>query len=83
MTTNLDALVARLTPKPRKHDSKHPYVMQLIGCGHGMLFKDRCIDCDIVGVHEQYRHAVATVSRCKDRLRVLAAERAALQETGK
>lgn len=55
----------------KEHDPKHPYVLRLVGCGHGVLFKDHCRDCEIVGLHEEYRRAVRTIQRVRDRLRVL------------
>ena len=57
--------------KPKEHDGQHPYVRKLIGCGHGVLFKDYCQDCEIVGLQEEYRNAIRTVQRVRDRLRVL------------
>jgi hypothetical protein len=43
----------------------------LIGCGHGILFKDYCIDCEIVGLNSQYKDAVKTVQKVRNRLREL------------
>ena len=57
--------------KPKDHQTAHPYVRKMIGCGHGVLFADYCKDCEIVALQEQYRHAVRTVQRVRDRLRVL------------
>ena len=34
---------------------------------------DPCVDCEIVGLHEQYREAARTIARVRDRLRVLGA----------
>lgn len=64
----LDGCVLR---KPKDHDAQHPYVRKLVGCGHGVLFTDYCVDCEIVGLQEQYRVAIRTVHRVMDRLRVL------------
>ena len=55
----------------KEHDHTHPYVRQLVGCGHGVLFRDYCVDCEIVETREKYRAAVRTVQRCRDRLRAL------------
>ena len=52
----------------KEHDPTHPYVRQLVGCGHGVLFRDYCVDCEIVETREKYRAAVRTVQRCRDRL---------------
>jgi len=57
----------------REHDPNHPYVRKLVGCGHGRLFSEPCTDCEIVGLHEQYRNAILTVQIVRDRLRVLGA----------
>lgn len=57
----------------QEHDPNHPYVRKLIGCGHGRLFSEPCQDCEIVGLHEQYRNAIRTVQIVRDRLRVLGA----------
>lgn len=55
------------------HDPKHPYVMRMIGCGHGVLFKNYCRHCEIVGVMEQYKNAVKTIAKCRNELRRLGA----------
>jgi len=60
-----------MTHMPKPHDPKHPYVAKFIGCGHGVLFTQPCVDCEIVGLTEEYRRAVKTVQRVRDRLRVL------------
>ena len=57
----------------REHDHKHPYVLKYTGCGHGRLYSDPCVDCEIVGLHEQHRHAARTIARVRDRLRELGA----------
>ena len=57
----------------REHDPKHPYLRSLKGCGHGRLFTEPCVDCEIVGLQDEYRRAVRTVQRVRDRLRVLGA----------
>ena len=57
----------------QEHDPNHPYVRKLIGCGHGRLFSEPCQDCEIVGLHEQYRNAIRTVQIVRDRLRSLGA----------
>ena len=58
-----------IAPKP--HDPHHRYVLTMRGCGHGVLFRDYCRDCEIVQLTEQYRNAVRTVQRVRDRMRVL------------
>lgn len=58
---------------PREHDPKHPYVARFVGCGHGRLFTEYCIDCEVVGLHEQYRSAVRTVQSVRNRLRQMGA----------
>ncbi len=60
-------------PDFREHDPNHPYVRQLIGCGHGRLFTEPCADCEIVDLHERYRSATRTIQAVRDRLRVLGA----------
>ena len=55
----------------RSHDPHHRYVLTMRGCGHGVLFRDYCRDCEIVQLREQYRNAVRTVQRVRDRMRVL------------
>lgn len=57
----------------RENDPNHPYVRKLVGCGHGRLFSEPCIDCEIVGLHERYRNAIRTVQIVRDRLRALGA----------
>lgn len=54
-----------------EHDPNHSYVRRMIGCGHGVLFTDPCVDCEIAGLQDEYRRAVRTVMRVRDRLRVL------------
>ena len=57
----------------REHDPSHPYVQRFVGCGHGRLFTDPCVDCEIVGLYEQHKQAAHTIARVRDRLRVLGA----------
>ena len=57
----------------RQHDASHPYVRSLTGCGHGRLFSEPCKDCEIVGLRQQYKDAVQTVMRVRNRLRQLGA----------
>jgi len=57
--------------EPKPHDPRHRYVLTMRGCGHGVLFRDHCRDCEIVQLTEQYRNAVRTVQRVRDRMRVL------------
>ena len=35
-----------------------------------------CVDCEIVGLHEQHRNAARTIARVRDRLRELGAPKA-------
>lgn len=56
---------------PIPHDSNHPYVKRLIGCGHGKLFAEPCKDCEIVGLQEEYRRAVKVIMRVRNELRRL------------
>lgn len=53
------------------HDPAHPYVKKMIGCGHGVLFSDPCIECEVVGLMDEYKRAVKTVMRVRDRMRQL------------
>lgn len=55
----------------RDHDQNHPYVRRLIGCGHGVLFSEPCVECEIVGLLDEYKRAVKTVMRVRDRMRQL------------
>ena len=57
----------------RQHDAQHPYVRSMKGCGHGRLFSEPCKDCEIVGLRQQYKDAVQTVMRVRNRLRALGA----------
>uniref|UniRef100_C6BC88 Uncharacterized protein n=1 Tax=Ralstonia pickettii (strain 12D) TaxID=428406 RepID=C6BC88_RALP1 len=57
--------------KPRENDPNHPYVRALKGCGHGRLFTEPCIDCEIVGLLDEYKNAVRKVQRTRDRLRAM------------
>ena len=59
------------TTQPRAHDPQHTYVKRLVGCGHGRLFKEPCTDCAVVGLMDEYRRAVRTIMRVRDRMRVL------------
>jgi hypothetical protein len=51
------------------HDPNHPYVRQHIGCGHGVLFKEPCKDCEIVGLLRQYKDATRMLMRLRNELR--------------
>ena len=57
----------------REHDPKHPYVLKYTRCWHGRLYSEPCVDCEIVGLHEQHRHAARTIARVRDRLLELGA----------
>ncbi len=59
--------------EPKPHDPQHPYALKFIGCGHGVLFVNECVDCEIVGLIDEYKRAVKKVARVRDRLRVLGA----------
>ena len=58
----------------KPHDPNHPYVRRLVGCGHGVLFKDYCKDCEIVGLLSQHKSAKKTIERTEKRLRELGEE---------
>ena len=53
----------------RDHDPEHPYLRTLKGCGHGRLFSEPCVDCEVVGLMDEYKRAVKTVQRVRDRMR--------------
>lgn len=53
------------------HNPDHPYLRRLVGCGHGRLWKEPCRECEIAGLMDEYKHAVRTVARVRDRMRVL------------
>ena len=55
----------------KAHGEQHPYVRKMIGCSHGVLFTDYCQECEIVGLIDEYKRAVRTVQRVRDRMRVL------------
>ena len=55
----------------KPHDAKHPYVLKFIGCGHGVLFSDPCVDCELASLHDQYNRAVKTISKIQGRLKEL------------
>jgi len=57
--------------KLKKSDPNHPYVQRYVGCGHGRLFTEPCVDCEIVGILDEYKRAIRTVQRSRDRLRAL------------
>ena len=65
------ALGGRSLVKTKTHDAQHPLVRTLKGCGHGVLFSDYCRDCEIVGLQDQYKQAIKTVMRVRNRLRAL------------
>ena len=56
-----------------EHNPDHPYVRKMVGCGHGRLFTEPCNECEIAALKDEYRRAVRTVQRVRDRLRVLGA----------
>lgn len=51
------------------YDPKHAYVRRMIGCGHGVLFRDYCRDCEIVSLMDKYRRAIRAAMQCRDALR--------------
>ena len=60
-----------MTCELKPHDSRHPYVASLKGCGHGVLFKDYCKDCDIVSTLSMYESAIRRAQRCLEKLHQL------------
>lgn len=62
-----------MTEQLREHDPDHPFLRQMIGCGHGRLWEDVCPECEIVGLMDEYQRAVRTISRVRNRLRKLGA----------
>ena len=55
----------------RDHDPAPPYLRTLKGCGHGRLFSEPCVDCEVVSLIAEYKLAVKTVQRVRDRMRQL------------
>ena len=51
----------------------YPYVSKWIGCGHGKLFTEQCRECEIASLRDEYKSAIKTVIRIRDRLRMLGA----------
>lgn len=52
----------------KPHDPRHPYVLKFIGCGHGVLFSQPCVDCELVGLQDEYNRAVKTIARIEARV---------------
>ena len=59
--------------KPKPYDPQHPYSLTGKGCGHGVLFKDYCKDCEIVSLQEEHSRAAKTIARVRNKLRMLGA----------
>ncbi len=57
--------------QPRPYDPNHRYVMALVGCGHGRLFTEPCVDCEVVSLMEKFRHAVRDIERVRERMKQL------------
>ena len=57
--------------QPRPNDPNHRYVRALVGCGHGRLFTEPCVDCEVVSLMEKYRHAVRDIERVRERMKQL------------
>ena len=57
--------------QPRPNDPNHRYVRALVGCGHGRLFTEPCVDCEVVSLMEKYRHAVRDIERVLERMKQL------------
>lgn len=45
--------------------SAHPYVRKQIGCHHGKLWSEPCLQCQIVGVDERIKRAERDIARLK------------------
>ena len=58
----------------KEHDPNHPYARRFVGCGHGVLFKDYCRDCEIVLIKQRYKYASRTIQSCRDELKRLGVE---------
>ena len=54
-----------------EHDNNHPYVIKRLGCGHGVLWVDPCVECEIVSLQAEYRNAARVIARVRDRMRQL------------
>lgn len=54
-----------------EHDPNHPYLRRLVGCGHGKLWDEPCVDCEVAGLMDEYKRAALTIARVRDRMRVL------------
>lgn len=50
-----------------EHNPDHPYLRRLVGCGHGRLWAEPCPECEIAGLIDEYKRAVRTVARVRDR----------------
>lgn len=64
---------SNVTEPLREHDPDHPFLRQMIGCGHGRLWEEVCPECEIVGLMLEYEHAARTIQRVRNRLRKLGA----------
>lgn len=59
------------TPAP--YDQNHPYIGRFIGCGHGKLFTEPCVDCEVIALTEDYRLSIKALVRARDRLHAIGA----------
>lgn len=64
---NLDAIL-------EMHDPQHQYVRHFVGCGHGVLFKDYCKNCEIILLVANYKNAQKTIQRVRNRLKEMGVE---------
>lgn len=51
------------------NDPQHQYVRRFVGCGHGVLFKDYCRDCEVILLVANYKNSQKTIQRVRNRLK--------------
>lgn len=55
----------------REHNPDHPYIKRFVGCGHGVLFRDYCRECEIIALIQEMKAAQRALVRTRARLQIL------------
>lgn len=52
----------------KEWNPKHEYLRRLVGCGHGVAFNEKCEDCEIINLCDQYLRAEKAMVKIRAKL---------------
>lgn len=53
------------------NERRYVCLCEMVGCGHGRLYTEPCVDCEIVGLKQEYKSAVKAIERITKRMNEL------------